>query len=132
MASVFSGAGILAPTTAQAEAILSEAVPHVTLYTTDQCSRCVSAKTLLARRGIAYEEINLAKDPDGRAELQERTGMFTFPQIVIEGATIGGFDELLAPARAIAAARAVLRRGARGLGWQCGQKYVPRPPTTIF
>jgi glutaredoxin 3 len=55
---------------------------------------------LLARRGIAYEEINLAKDPDGRAELQQRTGMFTFPQIVIGGETLGGFDELLAADRA--------------------------------
>ena len=72
----------------------------VTIYTTDQCSRCVSAKTLLARRGIAYEEINLAKDPDGRAELSKITGMFTFPQIVIAGETLGGFDELLAADRA--------------------------------
>jgi glutaredoxin 3 len=67
----------------------------VTLYTTDRCSRCASAKALLAKRGIGYEEINLAKDPDGRAELAKRTGMFTFPQIVIEGQTLGGFDDLL-------------------------------------
>ena len=67
----------------------------VTLYTTDGCSRCVSAKALLSRRNIGYEEINLARDPDGRAELQKRTGMFTFPQIVIGETTIGGFDELL-------------------------------------
>ena len=72
----------------------------VTVYTTANCSRCVSAKTLLGRRGVAYEEINLAKDPDGRAELQKRTGMFTFPQIVIGGETLGGFDELLAADRA--------------------------------
>ena len=71
----------------------------VTLYTTDHCARCVNAKALLARRGIGYEEINLAKDPDGRAELAQRTGMFTFPQIVIEGETLGGFDELLAADR---------------------------------
>jgi glutaredoxin 3 len=55
---------------------------------------------LLARRGIDYEEVNLAKDPDGRAKLRERTGMFTFPQIVIGEETIGGFDELLAADRA--------------------------------
>jgi glutaredoxin 3 len=72
----------------------------VTVYTTENCSRCVSAKTLLGRRGIAYQEINLAKDPDGRAELQQRTGMVTFPQIVIDGETLGGFDELLAADRA--------------------------------
>jgi glutaredoxin 3 len=72
----------------------------VTLYTTDRCSRCVGAKMLLGKRGISYQEINLAKDPDGRAELAHKTGMFTFPQIVIEGETLGGFDELLAADRA--------------------------------
>jgi glutaredoxin 3 len=68
---------------------------QVTLYTTDGCPRCVSAKALLKKRGIGYHEINLARDPDGRAELQKRTGMFTFPQIVIGDHTIGGFDDLL-------------------------------------
>ena len=72
----------------------------VIVYTTEYCSRCSSAKALLARRGIGYEEVNLAKDPDGRAELSQLTGMVTFPQIVIDGNTLGGFDELLAAYRA--------------------------------
>jgi glutaredoxin 3 len=72
----------------------------VTVYTTDNCSRCVSAKMLLARRQIDYEEINLARDPDGRAQLVELTGMVTFPQIVIDGESMGGFDQLLAADRA--------------------------------
>ncbi len=72
----------------------------VTLYTTDFCSKCAGAKTLLGRREIAYDEINLTRDPDGRAKLAERTGMITFPQVVIDGATLGGFDELLAADRA--------------------------------
>lgn len=72
---------------------------EVTLYTTDHCSRCVGAKALLQRRGIGYHEINLARDPDGRAELEKRTGMYTFPQIVIGEETIGGFDELVAADR---------------------------------
>jgi glutaredoxin 3 len=72
----------------------------VIVYTTEHCSRCASAKTLLARREIGYEEINLAKDPDGRAKLSQLTGMITFPQIVIDGKTLGGFDELLAADRA--------------------------------
>jgi len=70
-------------------------VGGVIVYTTDRCSRCVSAKRLLASRGIAYREVNLAKDPDGRAELARRTGMVTFPQIVIGAEALGGFDELL-------------------------------------
>jgi glutaredoxin 3 len=71
----------------------------VIVYTTDPCARCVTAKALLKKRGIAFSEINLAKDPDGRAELSERTGMVTFPQIVIDGETIGGLDQLVAADR---------------------------------
>jgi glutaredoxin 3 len=55
---------------------------------------------LFGRREIPFEEINLAKDPDGRAKLSELTGMYTFPQIVIDGETLGGFDELRAADRA--------------------------------
>jgi glutaredoxin 3 len=71
----------------------------VTLYTTEQCPFCMSAKKLLAKRQIEYTEINLARDPDGRDELISRTGMYTFPQIVIDGESIGGFQELLAADR---------------------------------
>jgi glutaredoxin 3 len=73
---------------------------QVTLYTTEACPFCTSAKALLAKRGIAYEEINLARDPDSRAKLQDKTGMFTFPQIVIGEQALGGFTELLAADRA--------------------------------
>jgi glutaredoxin 3 len=81
---------------------------EVIVYTTDHCSFCKTAKVLLAKRGISYEEINLARDPDGRAALAERTGMITFPQIVIDGETLGGFDALVAADRSgrLAALRA--------------------------
>jgi glutaredoxin 3 len=74
-------------------------VRTVTIYTTDPCARCVTAKALLTKRGVGYEEINLSKDPDGRDELSRRTGMVTFPQIVIDGQTLGGLDDLLAADR---------------------------------
>ena len=72
----------------------------VTVYTTDFCPYCRSAKALLDKRGVAYEEINLARDADARNRLQEITGMVTFPQIVIGEQPIGGFDQLLAADRA--------------------------------
>ena len=72
----------------------------VTLYTTDYCSFCRSAKALLDKRGVSYEEINLARDADARNKLQEITGMVTFPQIVIGDESIGGFYQLLAADRA--------------------------------
>jgi glutaredoxin 3 len=72
----------------------------IVLYTTNACPYCSSAKNLLAKRSIEYKEINLARDPDGRAKLSELTGMITFPQIVVDGESLGGFQELLAADRA--------------------------------
>jgi glutaredoxin 3 len=65
----------------------------ITIYTTDPCSFCVRVKQLMAQRGLEYEEINLAKDPDGRAELLAKTGMMSFPQVIIGDELIGGFRE---------------------------------------
>lgn len=68
---------------------------EVIVYSTEPCSFCARAKELLAKRGVAFEEINLAKDPEGRAALLERTGMLSFPQIVIDDEVLGGFRELV-------------------------------------
>ena len=67
----------------------------ITLYTTEPCGFCRSAKALLRGRGIAYDEVNLSKDPVGRADLVALTGQMTFPQIVVGRRSIGGFRELL-------------------------------------
>ena len=68
---------------------------RVTLYTTEPCGFCRQAKALLQSRGVDYREVNLAKDPVGRAELVALTGQMTFPQIVAGERVIGGFRELL-------------------------------------
>jgi glutaredoxin 3 len=68
----------------------------VTVYTTDPCSFCTRVKQLLNARSIEFEEINLARDPVGRTELLERTGMMSFPQVLIAGELVGGFQETLA------------------------------------
>jgi glutaredoxin 3 len=75
--------------------ILIEVMRRMTVYTTEPCGYCRTAKALLAKRGISYEEINLARDPEGRAELVRLTGMMTFPQVVIDGAPLGGYQELV-------------------------------------
>jgi glutaredoxin 3 len=72
---------------------------RLTVYTTEPCGYCRTAKALLDRRGIPYDEINLSKDAEGRAELVARTGMMTFPQVMIDGRTLGGFQELAAADR---------------------------------
>jgi glutaredoxin 3 len=68
---------------------------RMTVYTTEPCGYCRTAKALLAKRGISYEEINLVRDPEGRAELVRLTGMMTFPQVVIDGEALGGYQELV-------------------------------------
>jgi glutaredoxin 3 len=73
---------------------------RLTIYTTEPCGYCRTAKALLDKRSIPYEEINLAKDPKGRAELVKLTGMMTFPQVVIDGDPIGGYQELAQADRA--------------------------------
>ncbi len=73
---------------------------RITVYTTEPCGYCRTAKALLAKRRIPYEEINLSRDPEGRAELVRMTGMMTFPQVVIDGEPIGGYQELVQADRA--------------------------------
>jgi glutaredoxin 3 len=67
---------------------------RVTIYTTDACSFCSRVKHLLDAKGIEFAEVNLTKDPEGRTELVRRTGMMSFPQVVVDGKLVGGFAEL--------------------------------------
>jgi glutaredoxin 3 len=38
--------------------------------------------------------VNLSKDPAGRMELARRTGMMSFPQVLVGDRLLGGFAEL--------------------------------------
>jgi len=71
-------------------------VPRVEVYTTPSCPFCVRAKRLLEARRIPFREIDVAGDDALRADLVERTGRRTVPQIFIDGRSIGGFEELAA------------------------------------
>ena len=69
-------------------------MPEIKMFSTEPCPFCTQAKALLTSRGLSFEEINLSKDPEGRAELAARTGMVTFPQVFVGEELIGGFNEL--------------------------------------
>jgi glutaredoxin 3 len=72
---------------------------RIMVYTSEPCNFCRQAKALLSKRGLTYDEINLAMDADGRAELAQRTGMMTFPQVIIGDQLVGGFTELVSADR---------------------------------
>jgi glutaredoxin 3 len=67
---------------------------RIQLYSTRWCGYCVRAKALLDAKGLEYEEISLDDDPHFRRNLQELTGGWTVPQIVVDGSPIGGYEEL--------------------------------------
>jgi glutaredoxin 3 len=67
----------------------------ITVYTTEPCSFCAHVKGLLRARGLEFTEINLVKDPAGRVELASRTGMMTFPQVLVGDELLGGLSETL-------------------------------------
>jgi glutaredoxin 3 len=69
-------------------------VSRIEIYTTRWCGYCVRAKVLLDGKGLEYEEISLDDDPAFRRNLQELTGGWTVPQILIDGTPIGGYTEL--------------------------------------
>jgi glutaredoxin 3 len=66
---------------------------RITVYTTEPCGYCARVKGLLKARGLEFSEVNLSKDPEGRVELAEKTGMMTFPQVVVDGQLVGSFNE---------------------------------------
>lgn len=68
---------------------------RVTIYTTDYCGFCTRAKQFLQRRGVQFEEVDVSGDDGKRAELVERTGRRTVPQIFIGEEPVGGYSDLI-------------------------------------
>ena len=67
----------------------------VKVYSTAFCGYCRSAKALLDRLGIPFEEIDVTGDRVARARLVGMAhGRRTVPVILIDGEVIGGYVEL--------------------------------------
>jgi glutaredoxin 3 len=71
-------------------------VPKVVMYLSDWCPYCARARNLLDAKGVAVEEIDVDAVPGARAQMMERSGRQTVPQIFIGDEHIGGCDELVA------------------------------------
>jgi glutaredoxin 3 len=69
---------------------------RVVLFSTESCAYCVHARSLLSKRGVAFEEVDLAAQPELQAQLTDLTGLDSFPQILVDGETLGGLNELRA------------------------------------
>ncbi len=71
-------------------------MPAVKIYTTMFCPYCQSAKQLLARKNVDFEEIDVTYDPALRTEMTKSAGRRTVPQIWIGSVHVGGCDDLYA------------------------------------
>lgn len=69
-------------------------MPPVTIYTRQFCGYSSSAKSLLKRKGVDFEEIDATFSNDMREEMRQRSGRATFPQIFVGDIHVGGSDEL--------------------------------------
>jgi glutaredoxin 3 len=72
----------------------------VLMYTTAACPFCQSAERLLVSKGVQIDKIRVDLQPERRAEMQQKSGRRTVPQIWIGERHVGGCDDLYALDRA--------------------------------
>lgn len=71
-------------------------MPETLIYTTQFCPFCIRAKHLLNSKNVAFKEIKVDNNPQLRAEMTQKSGRRTVPQIWIGKQHIGGCDDLYA------------------------------------
>jgi GrxC family glutaredoxin len=68
--------------------------PQVEVYGRSGCGYCRRARALLERKGVAYTEIDVEHVAGARAQMQQRSGRNTVPQIFVGDRHLGGFDDI--------------------------------------
>jgi len=68
---------------------------HIEIYSKSYCPYCALAKSILGKAGAPFTEIDVEHDHRAFAEMVERSGRKTVPQIFIDGQHIGGSDDLV-------------------------------------
>jgi glutaredoxin 3 len=72
-------------------------MPKIEIYTKFLCPYCARAKSLLHRKGAAFEEHDITMGgPDRTVMIERANGRTTVPQIFIGERHIGGSDDLAA------------------------------------
>ncbi|MCH1488345.1 MAG: glutaredoxin 3 [Pseudomonadales bacterium] len=66
----------------------------IVIYSSSLCGFCHAAKHLLANKGLAFEEILVDNQPALRADVMQRSGQRTVPQIWIGEHHVGGYTDL--------------------------------------
>lgn len=67
--------------------------PQAIIYTLPTCEYCHLAKAYFKKRGVAYKEVDVDKDPKSQKEMIVKSGQFSVPVIDINGQIIIGFQK---------------------------------------
>jgi len=65
---------------------------QIRLYTRAMCGWCIDAKEYLKQHGIAFEEIDVGRNPAAYEEMQQLSGQRYVPTIVVDGHLLANFD----------------------------------------
>lgn len=68
---------------------------NITVYSKGYCPYCKAAKSLLAKKGFSYTEIDVQKNSNHLQEMLTRSKRRTVPQIFFGDQHIGGYDDLV-------------------------------------
>ena len=68
---------------------------NVEIYTKSWCPYSVRAREHLMAKGVVFEEIDVTTDTEREAEMVQRAGRTSVPQIFIDGHHVGGNDDLI-------------------------------------
>jgi glutaredoxin 3 len=74
--------------------MMSSAPAAIRIYGNNTCAYCGAARMLLTKKGVRFEDVLVNKDANKLAEMRERSGRTSVPQIFIGDMHVGGFDEL--------------------------------------
>ena len=73
-----------------------EALARIEIYSSMLCGYSYRAKKLLDSKGVAFDEIDVMLRPGRRAEMVQRSGRTSVPQIFVDGRHLGDCEELYA------------------------------------
>ena len=66
----------------------------VVIYSTPTCPYCKRAKEYLSRKGISYQEYNVAVDKDKAKEMIQKSGQMGVPVIIVDSEVVVGFNQV--------------------------------------
>lgn len=88
----------------KAKRALHRGTPLVRIYTQPTCAACRSAKAYLDQKGVAYQDIDVTRDPAALQEMRRVSGLRITPVLVIGDRVLTGEPDPAAIDAALAAA----------------------------